>query len=250
MIFIHDITSLSIDHGIHRFRRDFHARCIEFTIWPRNPSSSFSKERKRKREFSGFRHKLPRCTRPTKLHAISMTTAREPVRQFVTSLCTLHIEGESGFEGGRAVRQYFLSSHGQLADRLVRPLLAQHTTTRRQNAVVRESCLAIVCARVYVREPLPRSIYVRSVAYGPPSLGAIARFRRVDSTIAPLLSLPEVLSFQYYCAIATAAAKPQRADGRMERKKAEDTARGRSTTYMRIATLRSLRKFLISIKPR
>lgn len=36
-------------------------------------------------------------------------------------------EKKEGREGWSAVRQYFLSSHGQLADRLTRPLLAQHT---------------------------------------------------------------------------------------------------------------------------
>jgi len=143
VFFIHDIL-LSIDHGIHRFP----ARCIEFTIWPRNPSSSPNSRG------SGVNYPAA-SMRPTKLHAISMTTAREPVRQFVTSLSALHIEGESGYEGGRAVRQYFLSSHGQLADRLVRPLLAQHTTTRSAKPSY-ASRASPLCARgVYVRGASP-----------------------------------------------------------------------------------------------
>lgn len=109
----------------------------------------------------------------------------------LSSLCALYIYigrgwpgAGAGAEGGRlAVRQYFLSSHGQLADLLVRPLLAQHTNDQRHGSVVK--------GRVWVRVRESLSLgpsTVRSVAYGPPSLGAIARSRRVDSTIAPLLS--------------------------------------------------------------
>jgi len=67
---------------------------------------------------------------PTKLHVISMTTAPESQFDSLLLRSPLMCRAAVRVRGWSAVRQYFLSSHGQLADRLVRPLLAQHTTMR------------------------------------------------------------------------------------------------------------------------
>ena len=99
--------------------------------------------------------RLARC--PVDLHSISMTTRsrrsslllavfssrarardlRGMIRGWTTS------EKKKRREGWPAVRQYFLSSHGQLADRFTRLLLAQHTN------LASESWLAIVNACVF-----------------------------------------------------------------------------------------------------
>lgn len=86
-----------------------------------------------------------------------MTT--RPEEQFVARLRSPRVRESEGVGGGSrgrdggdrvrgrsAVGQYFLSSHGQLADRLTRPLLAQHTNLA--SGVVH---LAIVRTRTCMR---------------------------------------------------------------------------------------------------
>lgn len=74
------------------------------------------------------------------LHSISMTTRSWRSSLLLVSISRVCVawsggmnrgsttsEKKKGTEGWSAVRHYFLSSHGQLADRFTRPLLAQRT---------------------------------------------------------------------------------------------------------------------------